>query len=84
VVGFSGALIGGEDLAQEVRARPPVLLVHGDADPVVPFAAMGAARSALAAAGIDVAAERRPGLAHSIDPRGLELAGDFLAGRLPR
>lgn len=84
VVGFSGALIGGEDLAQEVRARPPVLLVHGDADPVVPFAAMGAARSALAAAGIEVAAERRPGLAHAIDPHGLGLAGDFLARRLPR
>jgi predicted esterase len=45
---------------------------------------MGAARSALAASGIEVVAERRPGLAHAIDPKGLELAGAFLARQLPR
>jgi phospholipase/carboxylesterase len=84
VVGFSGALVGAAALGAELRARPPVLLVHGDADPVVPFAAMDQARAALVAAGIEVATERRPGLAHSIDPQGLEKAGAFLARRLPR
>ncbi|MNC92038.1 putative hydrolase [compost metagenome] len=82
VVGFSGALLGGDRLAAEMTARPPVLLVHGDADPVVPFATLAGAASALAAAGVAVRAEHRPGLGHSIDEAGLRLAGDFLAGVL--
>ncbi|MBL8698946.1 MAG: dienelactone hydrolase family protein [Alphaproteobacteria bacterium] len=84
VVGFSGALIAGERLAAECRARPPVLLVHGEADPIVPFAAMAAAESALRMAGLEVATEARPGLPHSIDEVGLAKGGSFLATRLPR
>ena len=61
-----------------------MLLVHGDADQVVPFGAMQAAERGLSAAGIQVVAERRPGLAHSIDEPGLEKAGAFLARVLPR
>ncbi|MBX6322829.1 MAG: dienelactone hydrolase family protein [Rhodospirillaceae bacterium] len=74
VAAFSGALIAPALLAAELRSRPPVLLVHGDADPVVPFAAMAATEEALRAAGVPVTAERRPGLAHAIDERGLRLA----------
>ena len=59
-----------------------MLLVHGDADPVVPFAAMEAAAKPLRAAGIEVATERRPGLPHAIDPTGLAKGGRFLADRL--
>lgn len=84
VVGFSGALVGAEDLATELRSTPPVLLIHGDADQIVPFSAMAAARSALSAVGVDVTTERRPGLPHSIDEVGLEKAAAFLARRLPR
>ncbi|MCC7275164.1 MAG: alpha/beta fold hydrolase [Alphaproteobacteria bacterium] len=78
VVGFSGALLAGERLAEEVRSRPPVLLVHGDADPVVPFQAMATAAAALDAVGVAVATERRPGVGHSIDEAGLRLATAFL------
>jgi phospholipase/carboxylesterase len=84
VVGFSGALVGAEALTAETRAHPPILLVHGDADPVVPFAAMTAAARALEAAGLPVVTERRPGLAHGIDPTGMDRAGAFLAKHLPR
>ena len=52
ILGFSGALVGADTLADEIRARPPVLLVHGDADPVVPFAAQATAATALRAAGV--------------------------------
>ncbi len=79
VVGYSGALLAPERLAADIRSRPPVLLVHGDADPVVPYAALAAARSALAAQGVKVLAETRPGLAHAIDEAGLALGGKFLA-----
>lgn len=84
VVGYSGSLIGGDSLATACRARPPVLLVHGEADPIVPFAAMGAAEAALRGAGIDVTTEARPGLPHSIDEAGLTKGGGFLASRLPK
>ena len=79
VVGFSGALLGGPDWPAEVRSRPPVLLVHGDADPMLPFEAMARAAEALQRAGIEVESHRRPGLGHGIDPGGLELAAGFLA-----
>ena len=50
VIGFSGALTGESRLPAEIRARPPVLLVHGDADPVVPFGAMSYAAPLLSTA----------------------------------
>jgi phospholipase/carboxylesterase len=78
IVGYSGALIGADALAAEVKSKPPVLLVHGTADPVVPFAAMGAATQALQALGLKVEAIARPGLPHSIDPEGLTRGGGFL------
>ena len=31
IIGYSGALVGEELLAAEIKSRPPVLLVHGDA-----------------------------------------------------
>ena len=78
MLGYSGALIGGEALAGEVLAKPPVMLVHGTADPVVPFAAMADAGQALAAAGLPVESHARPGLAHGIDQDGLRLGAAFL------
>ncbi|MGH6900826.1 MAG: alpha/beta hydrolase, partial [Geminicoccaceae bacterium] len=54
VLGFSGALLGGERLAPEAQSRPPVYLVHGDADEVVPVEATYAAVAGLQAAGIPV------------------------------
>jgi phospholipase/carboxylesterase len=73
VVGFSGALVKPEVLAGEIVSRPPVLLVHGDADPVVPFEAMPAAEAVLQANKVPTAAYRRPGLGHGIDQEGLQL-----------
>lgn len=78
IVGYSGALIGAGRLAHDIRSHPPVLLVHGDADPVVPFPAMSVAARALAALGVPVETERRPGLPHAIDPTGLAKGGRFL------
>lgn len=74
VVGFSGALVAAETLAAELRSRPRVLLIHGDADEVVNPACLAQAEQGLAAVGIPVLAESRPGLGHSIDGPGLSLA----------
>lgn len=78
IAGFSGVLAGPGRLAAEIKCKPPVLLVHGSADEVVPVAAIHEARLALAAAGVPVEWHIGPGLGHGIDPEGVKLAGQFL------
>jgi phospholipase/carboxylesterase len=82
VLGFSGALLGAEALPQEVRSRPPVMLIHGDADDVGPVDAMFMAVEGLQAAEIPVQWILRPGLPHSIDPYGIDAGARFLADML--
>jgi len=82
IVGFSGRLIAPERLAAEVRCRPPVLLLHGDADEVVPPDCMPEAAEALRAAGFEVATRTMRGMGHGIDPEGLSAALGFLQARL--
>ncbi|MEM7526360.1 MAG: dienelactone hydrolase family protein [Pseudomonadota bacterium] len=83
IVGFSGRLIGSETLAEEAKAKPPVLLVHGDKDDVLPVACLEEARAGLAAAGLAVSAHVSPGTPHGIAPDGLGLARGFLTKHLP-
>jgi phospholipase/carboxylesterase len=78
IVGYSGMLVGAEFLADEIRARPPVLLVHGDADGIVPVESLDQAKTALAANKVSVRAHVRPGLAHGIDEEGIRLGQEFL------
>ena len=58
-----------------VATKPPVLLIHGSADPVVPVAALHAAKADLQKLGIDVSTHVCAGLGHSVDPAGLRLGG---------
>ncbi len=78
VVGYSGALLAPGRLAAELRSRPPVILIHGERDDIVPISSMDTAIEALTDAQISVRGYRRPGLAHGIDMKGIELAGEFL------
>lgn len=78
IVGFSGALIGPETLAGEINVHPPVLLVHGDGDSVVPYPAMEMAGNALLDQSVDVTTITCPGLGHGIDENGLQQAANFL------
>lgn len=79
VVGFSGRLLEEKTAP---RATPPVLLVHGDSDDVIPVAALEEARAGLAGSGHDVSWHVSRGVGHGIGPDGLALARDFLAERL--
>ncbi len=96
IVSFSGALLDHKTLpklgASATSASqppssnityPPVQLVHGTEDLVVPFALMKEAQTFLEEKGVEVEAIVRPGLAHGIDPDGLTAAIDFLARHLP-
>ena len=78
VVGFSGRLIAPDLLTKEIKSRPPILLVHGDADEVVPIDSVFHAKDGLISSGIDATAISRPGLGHGIDPEGIEHAVTFL------
>lgn len=78
IVGFSGRLMAPERLAAEARVKPPVLLIHGDQDPMVPFAEMNLAGDALTAAGFTVYGHVMKGTGHGISPDGLGVALSFL------
>ncbi|MBB5515646.1 phospholipase/carboxylesterase [Rubricella aquisinus] len=77
IVGFSGRLLAPEDIGS-VISKPPVLLIHGDVDPVVPFAHMAEAATALRGAGFDVDTHTSHGTPHGIAPDGLSKALLFL------
>ena len=83
IIGFSGRLLGAELLGQELRCRPPILLVHGDMDEVVPVESLQDAVAGLRAAGLDVQSHVCHGLGHGIDEEGLLLAAQFLRRLFP-
>lgn len=82
VVGFSGRLLEPDRLAEEARVKPPVLLVHGDQDDVVPPSSLPEAADALTEAGFEVFAHISKGTAHGIAPDGLSIAAAFMKEKL--
>lgn len=82
IVGYSGMLTGAAELARIPIPRPPVLLVHGSNDPIVPVTALHAAASHLRKLGLQVSEHVSAGLGHTVDPVGLRLGGEFVAQAL--
>ena len=78
VMSFSGALLAPDRLAHQLTSRPPVLLVHGRDDQVVPFQAMAIAEAVLTTNDITVTALPRDGVGHGIDPEGFQQAMAFI------
>lgn len=78
IVGFSGRLLRADKLEAEMVSKPPALLIHGDADEVVPPQSLEDAKAALTAVGVSVEVHTRPGLGHGIDNEGLSHAAEFL------
>ena len=73
ILAFSGALIAPESLAGELANHAPVLLVHGEADDVVPAQRSRDAEAALRAVSVPVEAVYVPRLGHGIDETGLSM-----------
>lgn len=82
IVGFSGRLLAPEVLQAEAKVKPPILLAHGDQDPVVPFADMALAADALRGAGFDVQTHVMKNTPHGISPDGLSVALQFILKQL--
>jgi phospholipase/carboxylesterase len=87
IVGYSGLLVLPPDgnldsFAAEIRSRPPVLLVHGEQDELIPADALFQSAQSLAALGVPAEWHLSAGVGHGIDPEGLRHGGEFLAGSL--
>ena len=82
IVGFSGRLMQPEALTTEALSKPPVVLIHGNADNVVPFEEMQLAGEALQGAGFEVYGHVMQGTAHGIAPDGLSIALAFIRDKL--
>ncbi|MFC7049534.1 alpha/beta hydrolase [Emcibacter nanhaiensis] len=78
ILGFSGAMTLPDDWQQDVTAKPPVMLIHGDMDDVLPIQMMYDAKEALKSVGINVETHISRGITHSIGPDGLQKALEFL------
>ncbi|WP_424137359.1 alpha/beta hydrolase [Roseomonas chloroacetimidivorans] len=78
ILAYSGLLLGPDSLSTELRGKPPVLLVHGEVDEVVPVAGSRAAERQLRDAGVPVEAVYSPRLGHGIDDAGLAAGALFL------
>jgi len=82
ILGFSGAIVGPEFL-NEATARtptgktPPILLVHGGQDDVIPVEAMFLSADELAQANFPCEWHLSPALGHGIDGVGLTHGGLF-------
>jgi phospholipase/carboxylesterase len=88
IVGYSGLLVLPPDgnldsFAAAIRSRPPVLLVHGDQDDLIPAPALFQAAQGLAALGVPAEWHLSAGVGHGIDPEGLRHGGEFLARAFP-
>jgi phospholipase/carboxylesterase len=86
IVGYSGVLVAPPDLdpdgfAASIKSRPPVLLVHGDQDELIPAQALFQAAEGLAALEVPVEWHLSAGIGHGIDGEGLRHGGEFLARR---
>jgi phospholipase/carboxylesterase len=93
LLGYSGVLVGPEHLAEatardQMGLTPPILLVHGDRDDVIPVEALFMSSAALGEAEIPSQWHLSSGVAHGIDGGGLLHGGLFLANsfglRMPR
>ena len=87
IVGYSGMLVVPENVdpdafAAEIKVKPPVLLIHGDQDELIPVQAVFHAAQGLAALDIPAEWHVSSGIGHGIDQEGLRQGGEFIARRL--
>jgi len=89
IVGYSGLLVVPSDanadkFAAEIKSRPPVLLIHGDSDDLIPPQALFHASNGLASLEVPVEWHISAGTGHGIDQEGLRHGGEFLARAMSR
>lgn len=78
IVGYSGRMEAPQALKDEIRCKPPVVLVHGDSDELLAVSEMETAAAALTENGVPVETHVRPGLGHGIDEMGIRIGLEFV------
>lgn len=73
ILAFSGAIIAPDTLAEEITNKPPVLIVHGEADSTVPASRSHDAEALLLGLGVPVESTYIPRLGHGIDDSGIAM-----------
>ncbi len=82
VLSYSGWLSGADVLDPATIQKPPVCLIHGESDEVVPVIAWHKTKDWLEAQGFDVSGHTTPGLGHGIDESGIAAGSAFLSAVL--
>lgn len=79
IVGISGRLLMPESLEESNKKRyPPVVLIHGDADDVVPISLMYDAEKVLNKINVRLSTHVSKNIGHGIAPDGLSKALEFI------
>jgi phospholipase/carboxylesterase len=78
IIGYSGALITEKGQPLSAHKKPPVLLIHGEEDDVVPIESYHSAKKVLESSGFEVSGHSTEGLYHSIDQAGIDSGKAFL------
>jgi phospholipase/carboxylesterase len=79
ILGYSGMLTGAPELAQQQTSKPPVFLIHGSEDPIVPVVELHTAEQELRRAGVQVATHVSVGAGHAVDAEGARLGVEFVS-----
>ncbi|MFN3233517.1 MAG: alpha/beta hydrolase [Alphaproteobacteria bacterium] len=78
ILGYSGAVAAPDLLRGAIRSKPPIQLIHGDLDNMIPVSAMAAAARFLEGEGLSVSTHISENIGHGIAPDGVDLGGKFL------
>ena len=79
IVGISGRLLMPESLEERTKGSyPPVILIHGDADDVVPISSMHDAEKVLKKIKVNFSTHVSKNVGHGIAPDGLAKAQEFI------
>ncbi|QJC27777.1 esterase [Anaplasma platys] len=84
VVAYSGAVPFPAALEPMIRSRPPVCVVHGEDDDVIPFEYFGHTTGFLERNNVRVDAHGLKDLDHSISNEGLEIGLKFIKDRITK
>ena len=78
VIGYSGKIYDPSILENNIKSRPPIFLMHGDDDNIVPLEDMMEAKNFLTKNKVDLKTKIFKGCGHSIPTQGLSLGLEFI------
>ena len=78
ILGYAGGLVGADRLAEDMKVKPPVMLIHGEQDEMVPVFAMMESVKALTDAGLVAAGQAMPDLGHAVNEHALVIGARFI------